>query len=50
MVKKRLKAIKYLDADIGNADIPIIAVGTPFDGRKIYLRFVEEASLEIGTE
>ena len=47
-VGTNLSATTDLNASVINSEITLIAVGTPFDGRAIDLRFIKEASLQIG--
>lgn len=44
----RLRASHDLAAAIKDADISLIAVGTPFDGNEIDLRYIRQVSTEIG--
>ncbi len=44
----RFRATTDLGAAVMNTDLSIIAVGTPFDGNEIDLRFIEGAALDIG--
>lgn len=43
-----LKATTDLEQAVRETDISIVAVGTPFDGQEIDLRYVKQASYEIG--
>ncbi len=43
----RLKASSDLSRSINNADITMIAVGTPFDGKVIDLNFIKQATMDI---
>ena len=45
---KRLSATTNLEEAIIDADVSIIAVGTPFDGKKIDLSYVRQAAIDIG--
>ncbi len=45
---RRLRATTDLADVLGDADLSIIAVGTPFDGERIDLRFVRAVAEEIG--
>lgn len=47
-VGTHLSATTDLHASVINSDITLVAVGTPFDGREIDLRFIKEVSLQIG--
>ena len=47
-VGKRLRASTDLATAVRESDITFIAVGTPFDGARIDLSFVEEAARQIG--
>jgi UDPglucose 6-dehydrogenase len=47
-VGTRLHATTDLRAAVMNSDITLIAVGTPFDGEQIDLRYVETVAAEIG--
>jgi UDPglucose 6-dehydrogenase len=44
----RLRATTDLSAAIVGADVSIIAVGTPFDGKEIDLSFIRQAAADIG--
>tara|TARA_B100001142_G_scaffold311274_1_gene345537 strand:- start:380 stop:961 length:582 start_codon:yes stop_codon:yes gene_type:complete len=43
----KLRASSNLTQSINNADVTMIAVGTPFDGKIIDLSFIKEATMEI---
>ena len=47
-IGKRLRATTDLHAAIGDTDISLLAVGTPFDGQQIDLSYVMEVSRQIG--
>lgn len=47
-IGKRLVATADLTSAVRDSEITFIAVGTPFDGRHIDLRYVEEVSRQIG--
>jgi UDPglucose 6-dehydrogenase len=47
-VGKTLRATTDLRDAVMNSDISLIAVGTPFDGQEIDLRFIREVSQQIG--
>ena len=47
-VKKSLKATSDLRSAVKQTDVSIIAVGTPFDGDLIDLRYIKEVAAEIG--
>lgn len=47
-IGKRLRATTDLAAAIRDSEITFIAVGTPFDGQRIDLKFVREAARQIG--
>jgi len=47
-IGKNLIATDDLSSAINKSDISIIAVGTPFDGNEIDLRYVKEVSKQIG--
>ena len=47
-VGRRLRATTDLAGAVGRSDLSLIAVGTPFDGQKIDLRYVREAARQIG--
>ena len=47
-VGKNLTATTDFNNSVINSDITLIAVGTPFDGREIDLRFIREVSTQIG--
>ena len=47
-IQKNLQATTDLDSAVRETDITLIAVGTPFDGSEIDLRFVKEVSGQIG--
>jgi UDPglucose 6-dehydrogenase/GDP-mannose 6-dehydrogenase len=47
-IGKRLRATTDLRAAIRDSEITFIAVGTPFDGERIDLRYVREAARQIG--
>ena len=38
-----------IEISVINSDVSIIAVGTPFDGEKIDLQYIKEASIAVGT-
>jgi UDPglucose 6-dehydrogenase len=48
VVGTRLQATTNLKSAVLDTDLTIIAVGTPFDGERISLRFIERATREIG--
>ncbi|MBA2413412.1 MAG: UDP-glucose/GDP-mannose dehydrogenase family protein, partial [Burkholderiaceae bacterium] len=45
---KRLRATTDLEAAVRDTELTLIAVGTPFDGMAIDLRFIEQVSRQIG--
>ena len=45
---KRLRATTDIEEAVRSTEITIIAVGTPFDGESIDLRFIREAACQIG--
>ena len=47
-VGKRLRATTDLRSAVHDSEITFIAVGTPFDGQRIDLKFVREAARQIG--
>ncbi|MFN8062869.1 MAG: UDP-glucose/GDP-mannose dehydrogenase family protein [Vicinamibacterales bacterium] len=47
-VGRRFRATTDLAAAVAESDVTFIAVGTPFRGRRIDLRFVKRASAEVG--
>ncbi len=47
-IKTNLKATTCLKTAVLESDVTFIAVGTPFDGNKIDLSFIENASKQIG--
>ena len=47
-IGKRLLASTDLKSAINNSDISLIAVGTPFDGNVIDLKYIRQVSKEIG--
>ena len=47
-VESRLSATTDLRSAVLDSDVTLIAVGTPFDGTAIDLRFVREASRQVG--
>jgi UDPglucose 6-dehydrogenase/GDP-mannose 6-dehydrogenase len=47
-IGKRLRATTDLCRAIGDTDISLLAVGTPFDGQQIDLSYVQEVSRQIG--
>lgn len=47
-IHSRLKATDDLAGAIRDADLSLIAVGTPFDGKEIDLRYIREVSKSIG--
>jgi UDPglucose 6-dehydrogenase/GDP-mannose 6-dehydrogenase len=47
-IGKRLRATTDLRSAIGDTDISLLAVGTPFDGQQIDLSYVKEVSRQIG--
>lgn len=47
-VGKRLRATTNLEAAVRDTELTLIAVGTPFDGVAIDLRFIEQVSRQIG--
>ena len=47
-LQHRFRATTDLRAAVMASDLSIIAVGTPFDGNEIDLRFIEGAALDIG--
>lgn len=47
-IRDRLRATTDLQQAVVNSDLTLIAVGTPFDGRRIDLSFVRQAAREIG--
>lgn len=47
-IGKNLTATIDFNSSVVNSDITLIAVGTPFDGREIDLRFIKEVSTQIG--
>jgi UDPglucose 6-dehydrogenase/GDP-mannose 6-dehydrogenase len=47
-VGSRLRATSDLRAAVVATDVTLIAVGTPFDGSRIDLRYIREAAREIG--
>jgi len=48
LVGKRLRATTDLKSAVLDSDITFIAVGTPFDGERIDLKFIREAARQIG--
>jgi UDPglucose 6-dehydrogenase len=48
-VNRNLHATVDLTMAVNSTDISLIAVGTPFDGREIDLRYVTEVARQIGT-
>ena len=44
----RLRATTDLQEAIAGADVSIIAVGTPFDGKEIDLTYIRQAAADIG--
>ena len=47
-LKKNFIASTYIEESVLKTDISIIAVGTPFDGKKIDLQYIKEASAAVG--
>lgn len=47
-IGKRLRATTDLRTAIGDTDISLLAVGTPFNGQQIDLTYVQEVSRQIG--
>jgi len=47
-IGKSLKATTDLDNAVRNTELSVIAVGTPFDGERIDLQYIEEVSRQIG--
>ena len=47
-IGKRLRATTDLRSAIHDSEITFIAVGTPFDGQRIDLKYVREAARQIG--
>ena len=45
---ERIKPTEDLMNSVGESEVIFIAVGTPFDGEKIDLTYIEEAAREIG--
>jgi UDPglucose 6-dehydrogenase/GDP-mannose 6-dehydrogenase len=45
---KRLRATTDLAAAVRDTELTLIAVGTPFDGKSIDLRFIEQVARQIG--
>jgi UDPglucose 6-dehydrogenase len=48
-VGTRLRATTDLAAAVAETDVTLIAVGTPFDGQRIGLQYIESAATAIGT-
>ncbi len=49
VVAGKLRATTALDQAVIDSELTIIAVGTPFDGNQIDLRYIRQASEQIGT-
>ena len=47
-LKKNFIASTYIEESVLKTDLSIIAVGTPFDGKKIDLQYIKEASAAVG--
>lgn len=47
-INGNLQATTNLERAVQATDLSLIAVGTPFDGKKIDLRYIEEAAWQIG--
>jgi len=47
-IKNKFHATTDLEQAVINSDVSIITVGTPFDGNKIDLQYIEEVSNQIG--
>src|SRR3954470_16368711 len=45
---KSLRATTDLNAAVRDSDISFIAVGTPFDGQEIDLKYIRQTALQIG--